>query len=106
MTYVTSSLEGLATIRSSRGQSTVCRRFDARQDAHTRAHYLNIAVSSAFGLWLDLVSVIFVAFVTLDCAINPDITTGKVGLAITQVKTVISQSQEISFDNLNSSYLF
>lgn len=86
LSYVTSSLEGLAIIRSSRGQTTVSRRFDARQDAHTRAYFLNIAVSSAFGLWLDLVSVIFVSFVTLNCVINQgNITTGKVGLGITQV---------------------
>jgi ABC-type Mn2+/Zn2+ transport system permease subunit len=82
-------MDGLVTIRSSRSQSVVCRRFDTYQDAHTQAHYLGIAVASAFGLWLDLVSVFLVGFVIFGCLFADESNTfaGSVGLAITQVCT-------------------
>ncbi|XP_058795497.1 ATP-binding cassette subfamily C member 4-like isoform X2 [Phymastichus coffea] len=85
--YISASLDGLATIRSCRAQTTVSRRFDSRQDAHTRTHFLGIVISSAFGLWLDLVSVVLVGFVTFGCLIvDPStIYAGSAGLAITQV---------------------
>ncbi|XP_014208079.1 multidrug resistance-associated protein 4-like [Copidosoma floridanum] len=96
LSHVTATLEGLATIRSSRGQTTACRRFDARQDAHTRSYFLNIAVASAFGLWLDLCTVILVAFVTLGCVFGSDrsgIHAGSVGLAITQIMMMCGMLQ-------------
>ncbi|OXU18927.1 hypothetical protein TSAR_000783 [Trichomalopsis sarcophagae] len=87
LSHLTASLDGLVTIRASRSQTMVCRRFDARQDEHTRAHFLNIAVASAFGLWLDLVTVILVGFVTIGCLLADETKTfaGSVGLAITQI---------------------
>lgn len=61
--------------------------FDMLQDAHTSAYYLIIATSSAFGFWLDMVSVGFVAFVTYSFIIvdSNDTFAGDVGLAVSQV---------------------
>lgn len=42
----------------------VCHEFDAHQDGHTAAYSLILATSTAFGFWLDMVSIGFVAFVT------------------------------------------
>ncbi|XP_032455220.1 multidrug resistance-associated protein 4 [Nasonia vitripennis] len=62
--HANSSLSGLLTIRSSGAQKMVSREFDSHQDAHTAAYFLILATSTAFGFWLDIVSIAFVAFVT------------------------------------------
>lgn len=62
--HVTSSLSGLATIRSTGKQDLVRDEFDKLQDLHTGAYFLSIATSTAFGLWLDFVTITFVAFIT------------------------------------------
>ncbi|KAJ8684219.1 hypothetical protein QAD02_020011 [Eretmocerus hayati] len=94
LSYVTSSIEGLVAIRSARAQSTVCRRFDSRQDEHTRTHSLSISIASAFGLWLDLTSVVLVAFVTFGCLFaDSSIHASTVGLAITQILMLCGMMQ-------------
>lgn len=62
--HVAASLDGLTTIRSSKVESMVTREFDILQDQHTAAWYLFIATSRAFGLYLDIVSTLFLMVVT------------------------------------------
>lgn len=38
--------------------------FDSYQDVHTGANSLILTTSTAFGLWLDAVTITFVAFIT------------------------------------------
>ncbi|KAL7295968.1 hypothetical protein TKK_0010526 [Trichogramma kaykai] len=84
--HAISSLEGMVTIRSNRAQTFISKQFDTLQNEHTSAHYLHIVVSSAFGLWLDLVSCGVVASVILFLLISgPNTFAGEVGLIITQV---------------------
>ena len=85
--HANSSLSGLLTIRSFQAQKIVCKEFDELQDVHTSAFHLIIATSCAFGLWIDKVSVSFVAFVTYSFIIldNQNTYAGDVGLAISQV---------------------
>lgn len=74
------------TIRSNRAQSHISKQFDGLQNEHTSAHYLLIVVSSAFGLWLDLVSCAVVASVIVFLLVSgPNTFAGEVGLIITQV---------------------
>lgn len=68
----------------------VCKEFDSRQDVHTSAFSLVLSTMSAFGLWIDLVSVCFVAVVTFSFIVldNSDVSGDTVGLAITQVLVI------------------
>ncbi|XP_011311098.1 multidrug resistance-associated protein 4 isoform X2 [Fopius arisanus] len=85
--HVNASLAGLATIRSAGGQEMLRKEFDSHQDVHTSANSLLISSSAAFGLWLDIVTIVFVAFVTYSFIILKNDTTsaGDVGLAISQI---------------------
>ncbi|XP_011311078.1 multidrug resistance-associated protein 4 [Fopius arisanus] len=85
--HVNASLAGLATIRSAGGQEMLRKEFDSHQDVHTSANSLLISSSAAFGLWLDIVTIVFVAFITYSFIILKNDTTsaGNVGLAISQI---------------------
>lgn len=61
---MSSSLAGLATIRSSGAEEMVRKEFDLHQDVNTAAYYLSMTCSIAFGFWLDMVSIAFIAFVS------------------------------------------
>lgn len=92
---INSSLPGLLTIRSCRAQSIVSREFDSRQNDHTAAHYLVLVTSSAFGFWLDVVSIGFLAIVAYNFILLKDSQTfaGDVGLALTQILTICGTLQ-------------
>ncbi|KAJ8951072.1 hypothetical protein NQ318_003770 [Aromia moschata] len=62
--HVSSSLNGITTIRASKAEETLIHEFDNHQDAHTSAWYLIIACTCSFGLWLDIICFIFLACVT------------------------------------------
>ncbi|XP_008210078.1 multidrug resistance-associated protein 4 isoform X1 [Nasonia vitripennis] len=85
--HVNSTMSGLATIRSAEAQEKLKAEFDSLQNVHTSAHYLNIVSSSAFGFYIDILSVSLLAFVVFCFIILKDSNTfaGIVGLAITQI---------------------
>ncbi|XP_021934289.1 multidrug resistance-associated protein 4-like isoform X2 [Zootermopsis nevadensis] len=83
--HVSASLNGLSTIRASEAQEMVCKEFDSHQDLHTSAWFLTLETSTAFGFWLDCISVAFTAVVSLSfLVLNIDTFGGNVGLAISQ----------------------
>ncbi|XP_046746877.1 ATP-binding cassette subfamily C member 4-like [Diprion similis] len=84
--HVSSTLDGLTTIRSSGVlvQNMLRQEFDHHQDAHTGAWYLTIGTATAFGFTLDLVSCLFTAFVCFSFILINDFPGGSVGLAISQ----------------------
>lgn len=65
----------------------ICKQFDEKQDVHTSLYSLVITTVTAFGYWIDLISVCFVTIVTYSFIFyDKNVTTEeKVGLAITQV---------------------
>lgn len=79
--HVNSSLSGITTIRSFEAQDLVSKEFDSHQDLHTRAHDLSIVSSNAFGFWIEMASIGFVAFVTYSFIIVDD---GKIHLFVTK----------------------
>ncbi|EZA56728.1 Multidrug resistance-associated protein [Ooceraea biroi] len=85
--HVNSTLSGLTTIRSAGAQAMVRKQFDEHQDLHTCTYSLSVAMSTAFGFALDVVSISFVAVVTYSFVALDDGNTfaGNVGLAISQV---------------------
>ncbi|XP_011505689.1 PREDICTED: multidrug resistance-associated protein 4-like [Ceratosolen solmsi marchali] len=87
LSHANSSISGLLTIRSCQAESLVCKEFDNQQDVHTAAFSLVLASMTAFGLWIDLVTVCFSAVVNYSFIIfdSKSISGENVGLAITQV---------------------
>ncbi|XP_011505092.1 PREDICTED: multidrug resistance-associated protein 4-like isoform X1 [Ceratosolen solmsi marchali] len=89
--HANTSFLGLLTIRSCGAQAMTCKEFDILQDVHTAAYSLILSTSTAFGFWLDIVSITFVAFVTYSFIVidsndffNGKPFAGNVGLAISQ----------------------
>ena len=82
--HVTTTLSGLLTIRSCSATPRLRHYFDYLQDTHTSAHFLVVASSVAFGFWIDVVSVVFVALVGYSVILVPT-ACSYVGLAMTQV---------------------
>ncbi|XP_014467785.1 PREDICTED: multidrug resistance-associated protein 4-like [Dinoponera quadriceps] len=87
--HVSSTLNGLPTIRSSGSgiELMMQKQFDSLQDYHSGAWYLVLAIAAIFGLVLDLVTCVFVACICFSfIAINGygGVLSGDVGLAISQ----------------------
>ncbi|XP_048004907.1 ATP-binding cassette sub-family C member 4-like [Leguminivora glycinivorella] len=94
--HLNASLQGITTIRAFGAQETLIREFDNHQDLHSSAWYLFIATSRAFGFWLDLVCVIYIAIVTLSFLVLNSVgqfSGGDVGLAITQAISLTGMFQ-------------
>ncbi|XP_044268658.1 ATP-binding cassette sub-family C member 4-like [Tribolium madens] len=85
--HLNSSFNGITTIRASEAQIMLSKEFDRHQDNHTSAWFLTIATRVCFGLWLDLLSVIFVILVIFSFIIlnqYSKVNGSLVGLAISQ----------------------
>lgn len=82
--HLGASLNGLSTIRAFEAQTILVREFDSLQDLNSSAFYMFMTTSRAFGFWLDVFSVIYIAIVTLSFFLMADVGGGNVGLAITQ----------------------
>lgn len=63
-THLAASLGGLSTIRAFGAQKILIEEFDGHQDIHSACWYLFITTSSAFGLSLDIMALIFVGVIT------------------------------------------
>ncbi|KAJ6642101.1 ATP-binding cassette sub-family C member 4 [Pseudolycoriella hygida] len=103
-THLAASLGGLATIRAFGAEKILVDEFDGHQDIHSAAWYMFIVTSSAFGLSLDVMALVFVAVITFTLlAAGNGLMGGQVGLAITQAMSFtgmlqwgIRQSAEIA----------
>lgn len=81
--HLGASLTGLSTIRAFGAEEILIKEFDHLQDLNSSAFYLFISSSRAFGYWLDLFCVVYIATVTLSFFLMGT-AGGNVGLAITQ----------------------
>jgi len=84
--HFAASLTGLPTIRAFGAQKILEAEFDSCQDMHSSAAYMFISISRAFGYWMDVFCVLYIATVTLGFFIFPPANGADVGLALTQVK--------------------
>lgn len=62
--HLTSTINGLATIRARNIQQELTHEFDELQDVHSSVWHLALTSNEACGLWMDCVSTAFVAAVT------------------------------------------
>ncbi|XP_048004522.1 ATP-binding cassette sub-family C member 4-like [Leguminivora glycinivorella] len=93
---VTSSLNGIATIRSCGAQKKLIEDFDRHQNLHTAAWNGFLGGGSTFGFYLDTLCCIYLAtviFVFLYIDFGGAIEIGSVGLAVTQSLTLTMMLQ-------------
>ncbi|KAK7866057.1 hypothetical protein R5R35_013557 [Gryllus longicercus] len=92
--HLTASLQGLTTIRACRAEDTLIKEFDNHQDLHSSASYMFIALSRAFGFWLDFICAAYITVVTFSFFVmGTDVFGGNVGLAVTQAIALTSMFQ-------------
>ncbi|XP_026324225.1 multidrug resistance-associated protein 4-like [Hyposmocoma kahamanoa] len=93
---VTSSLNGIATIRSCGAQENLIKDFDTHQDLHTTAWNGYLCGGATFALYLDTMCLLYLAtviFVFLYLDFDDIIPVGSVGLAVTQSSTLTAMLQ-------------
>ncbi|XP_068575447.1 ATP-binding cassette sub-family C member 4-like isoform X2 [Cebidichthys violaceus] len=92
--HLTSSLQGLWTIRALRAEERLKKAFDAHQDLHSEAWFLFLMTSRWFALHLDSICSILITFSTFGCILLRDgLKAGEVGLVLTYVVTLVGNFQ-------------
>ncbi|XP_076004891.1 ATP-binding cassette sub-family C member 4-like isoform X3 [Genypterus blacodes] len=82
--HLSSTLQGLWTIRAFRAEERFQKTFDAHQDLHSESWFLFLSTSRWFALRLDGMCSVFVTFTTFGCLLLRDqLDAGSVGLALT-----------------------
>ncbi|KAM3862000.1 ATP-binding cassette sub-family C member 4-like [Diretmus argenteus] len=92
--HLSSSLQGLWTIRAFKVQERFQEMFDAYQDLHTETWFLFLTTSRWFAVRLDGICSLFVAFTAFGCLyLRNDMESGAVGLALSYAVTLIGMFQ-------------
>ncbi|XP_067439487.1 ATP-binding cassette sub-family C member 4-like [Thunnus thynnus] len=92
--HLSSSLQGLWTIRAFRAEDRLKKAFDTHQDSHSEAWFLFLMTSRWFALRLDSICSIFITVATFGCLLLRDgLEAGEVGLVLTYAVTLIGNFQ-------------
>ncbi|KAM9835950.1 ATP-binding cassette sub-family C member 4-like [Aulostomus maculatus] len=92
--HLSSSLQGLWTIRAFGAEERFQEAFDAHQDLHSEAWFLFLTTSRWFAVRLDGICSIFVTVTTFGCLLLRDqLDAGSVGLALTYSVTLMGMFQ-------------
>ncbi|XP_056882196.1 ATP-binding cassette sub-family C member 4-like [Takifugu flavidus] len=92
--HLSSSLQGLWTIRAFQAEDRFQKAFDDYQDLHSQAWFLFLTTSRWFALRLDGICSIFVTVTTFGCLLLRDqLDAGSVGLALTYAVTLMGMFQ-------------
>lgn len=93
-THLAATLTGLSTVRAYNAEQILETEFDYHQDTHSACWYMFIATSSAFGLSLDIMCLIFISCIILYyMVIDTNVSGDKVGLAVTQAMSLTGMLQ-------------
>uniref|UniRef100_A0A8C3AJU5 Multidrug resistance-associated protein 4 n=1 Tax=Cyclopterus lumpus TaxID=8103 RepID=A0A8C3AJU5_CYCLU len=92
--HLSSSLQGLWTIRALRAEDRLKKAFDAHQDLHSEAWFLFLMTSRWFALHLDSICAVLIAMSIFGCILLRDgLKAGEVGLVLTYVVTLVGNFQ-------------
>ncbi|XP_008142219.2 ATP-binding cassette sub-family C member 4 isoform X1 [Eptesicus fuscus] len=92
--HLSSSLQGLWTIRAYRAEERFQELFDAHQDLHSEAWFLFLTTSRWFAVRLDAICAIFVTVVAFGSLILANtLDAGQVGLALSYALTLMGMFQ-------------
>ncbi|KAM4560262.1 ATP-binding cassette sub-family C member 4-like [Odontesthes bonariensis] len=92
--HLSSSLQGLWTIRAFRAEERLKKTFDAHQDLHSEAWFLFLMTSRWFALRLDNICSVFITLATFGCILFRDgLEAGEVGLVLTYAVTLVGNFQ-------------
>ncbi|XP_053698234.1 probable multidrug resistance-associated protein lethal(2)03659 [Sabethes cyaneus] len=96
--HTSATLQGLSTIRAFEAQAMLSKEFKAYMDLNTSAWDIYNVTSTAFGFWLDMIRVIYIAVVTMSFLLTfligqQDVPGGSIGLALTQIIGLMSLCQ-------------
>lgn len=102
LTHLSSTLNGLTTIRAYNAQEILKLEFDRFQDQHSSAWYMSTVINNAFGFSTDFFCFVFTTIVTFGLVLASGYSGSAVGLAITTVLSMtgliqwgIRQSAEV-----------
>ncbi|XP_023819171.1 multidrug resistance-associated protein 4-like [Oryzias latipes] len=92
--HLSSSLQGLWTIRAFGAEERFQREFDAHQDLHSGAWFLFLTTSRWLAVWLDGICAIFITITTFGVLLlRNQLDAGSVGLALTYAVTLMGMFQ-------------
>uniref|UniRef100_A0A5F8HI53 Multidrug resistance-associated protein 4 n=1 Tax=Monodelphis domestica TaxID=13616 RepID=A0A5F8HI53_MONDO len=92
--HLSSSLQGLWTIRAYRAEQRLQELFDAHQDLHSEAWFLFLTTSRWFAVRLDAICAIFVIVIAFGSLILAQtLNAGQVGLALSYALTLMGMFQ-------------
>ncbi|XP_049425689.1 ATP-binding cassette sub-family C member 4-like [Epinephelus fuscoguttatus] len=92
--HLSSSLQGLGTIRALSAEERLKKAFDAHQDLHSEAWFLYLMTSRWFALNLDSICSMFITFTSFGCILLRDgLKAGEVGLVLTYAVTLVGNFQ-------------
>ncbi|XP_068140732.1 probable multidrug resistance-associated protein lethal(2)03659 [Drosophila tropicalis] len=92
--HISSTLNGLPTIRAMDAQKMLIGEYDNYQDLHSSGYYTFISTSRAFGYYLDLFCAFYTISVILNSFFNPPVDNpGMIGLVITQAISMTGMVQ-------------
>ncbi|XP_057680007.1 ATP-binding cassette sub-family C member 4-like [Corythoichthys intestinalis] len=92
--HLSSSLQGLCSIRAFRGEERLTKAFDFHQDRHSEAWFLFLMASRWFALRLDSICSVFITVATFGCiSLRDGLEAGEVGLVLTYAVTLVGNFQ-------------
>uniref|UniRef100_A0A8C5I9Z2 Multidrug resistance-associated protein 4 n=1 Tax=Gouania willdenowi TaxID=441366 RepID=A0A8C5I9Z2_GOUWI len=92
--HLSSSLQGLSTIRAFKVQQRFQQVFDEYQDRHSEAWFLFLTTSRWFAVRLDGICTVFVTIIAFGCLyLNNELEPGAVGLALSYAITLTGMFQ-------------
>ncbi|KAI4485478.1 hypothetical protein M0804_006983 [Polistes exclamans] len=91
--HVSATLQGLSTIRALNAEKILIREFDSHQDLHSSAWFIFFSASRAFGIYIELVSLVYNAIIIIFFLFLKDTVVSDVGLVITQMSLLVDMLQ-------------